>query len=125
MSDSLTVLLVDDDPNIQSLFQIVLDHHGIELVGTPDPAIALEYLADHTPDIIVIDIFLPTSDGYKMLQAIRSLAHLQHCPVIATTAYYTTDTVTDIEQSGFDGYLLKPLDPQQLVVYLKHVLNLV
>jgi CheY-like chemotaxis protein len=125
MSDGLTVLLVDDDHNIQSLFQMVLDHHRIDLIGTPDPAFALEYLADHTPDIIVIDIFLPTSDGYKMLQAIRNFVHLQHCPVVATTAYYTTDTVTDIEQSGFDGCLLKPLDPQQLVAYLKHVLNLV
>jgi two-component system CheB/CheR fusion protein len=125
MSDRLTVLLVDDDPNIRSLFQMVLDHHGLDLVATADQPTALEYLSDQTPNIIVIDIFLPTSDGYKMLQAIRNLPHLQQCPVVATTAYYTTDTVTDIEQSGFDGYLLKPLDPQQLVAYLKQVLDLV
>src|SRR2546423_15351804 len=124
MNDNLTVLLVDDDPNIQSLFQMVLDHHGIDLFAASDQPSALEYLADHTPDIIVIDIFLPTSDGYKMREALRSLPHLEHCPVVATTAYYTTDTVTDIEQSGFDGYLLKPLDPQQLVAYLNQVLNL-
>src|SRR2546430_1732840 len=124
MTDSLTVMLVDDDPNVQSLFQMVLDHHGMNLVATGDQPTALEYLADHTPDIIVIDIFLPTSDGYKMRQALRRLPHLQHCPVVATTAYYTTDTVSDIEHSGFDGYLLKPLDPQQLVGYLKQVLNL-
>src|SRR5437762_12109006 len=125
MTDSLTVLVVDDDPNIQSLFQMVLDHHGLELVAVAEQDAALEYLGEHTPNVIVVDIFLPASDGYKLLQAIRSLPHLAHCPVVATTAYYTTDTITDIERSGFDGYLLKPLDPQELVSYLKSVMNLV
>ncbi len=125
MADRITVLVVDDDPNIQSLFQMVLDHHGINLVAVAEQEAALAYLADHRPDIIVVDIFLPESDGYKLLQAIRSFPHLEHCPIVATTAYYTSDTITDIERSGFDGYLLKPLDPQELVAYLKRVMNLV
>ncbi len=124
MTDRITVLVVDDDPNIQSLFQLVLDHHGMELVAVADQDDAMAYLAEHRPDVIVVDIFLPASDGYKLFQAIRSLPHLQGCPVVATTAYYTTDTITDIERSGFDGYLLKPLDPQELVAYLKNVMNL-
>jgi CheY-like chemotaxis protein len=124
MADRLTVLVVDDDPNIQSLFQMVMDHHDIDLVSVADQDAAMDYLADHTPSVIVVDIFLPASDGYKLLQAIRSLPHLERCPVVATTAYYTTDTITDIERSGFDGYLLKPLDPQDLVAYLKSVMNL-
>jgi CheY-like chemotaxis protein len=125
MTDRISVLVVDDDPNIQSLFQMVLDHHDIDLVAVAEYDAALEYLADQTPSVIVVDIFLPASDGYKLLQAIRGLPHLEQCPVVATTAYYTTDTVTDIEHSGFDGYLLKPLDPQELVAYLKSVMNLV
>jgi DNA-binding response OmpR family regulator len=125
MTDRITVLLVDDDPNVQSLFQMVLDHHGITLASAADQPTATAYLAEHTPNIIVLDIFLPGTDGYKMLQEIRTLPHVSNCPVIATTAYYTTDTVSDIQQSGFDGYLLKPLDPQELVAYLKNVLDLV
>jgi CheY-like chemotaxis protein len=125
MTDKITVFLVDDDPNIQSLFQMVLENQDIELIATADQDEALAYLADHTPDIIVIDIFLPATDGYKLLHTIRSLSHLAQCPVVATTAYYTSDTITDIEQSGFDGYLLKPLDPQELVAYLKKVMDVV
>ncbi len=125
MSDRITVLVVDDDPNIQSLFQMVLEHHGMGLVAVAEYDEAIAYLSEHTPDVIVADIFLPASDGYKLLQAIRDLPHLDQCPVVATTAYYTTDTVTDIEASGFDGYLLKPLDPQELVTYLKSVMDLV
>jgi CheY-like chemotaxis protein len=123
MSDRITVLLIDDDPDVQALFQMVLDHHGIELYATDDAAQALTYLAHRTPDVIVTDIFLPTSDGYKLQQAIRDLPHLAHCPIVATTAYYTTDTVGDIQKSGFDGYLLKPLDPQQIAAYLRDVLQ--
>jgi CheY-like chemotaxis protein len=122
MADRMTVLLIDDDPNVQSLFQMALDYHNIDLIVVDGQTASHDYLTEHTPDVIVVDIFLPTTDGYKLLQAIREQPHLQACPVIATTAYYTTDTIGDIEQSGFDGFLPKPLDPHDLADYLKKLM---
>lgn len=123
MTDRISVLLVDDDPNVQSLFQMALDYHDIGLAVTTDRPTALKLLTEIVPEIIVLDIFLPGTDGYKLLQEFRSLPGLASCPVIATTAYYTTDTVTDIQKAGFDGYLPKPLDPEEVVNYLMTYLS--
>ena len=123
MTDRATVLLVDDDPNIQSMFEMALDYHDISLTVTIDRPTALKFLSEVVPDIIVLDIFLPGTDGYKLLQELRTLPGLADCPVIATTAYYTTDSVSDIQKAGFDGYLLKPLDPEEMVNYLMSFLS--
>ena len=54
-----SVLLVDDDSDTHNLFQMVMDHHNHELVIVTDAEAALSYLKANTPDIIVMDIFLP------------------------------------------------------------------
>src|SRR5436190_19085837 len=121
MADTFSVLLVDDDADTQSLFQDALDHYGIDLKLASDQPSELRALANYSPDVVVLDIFLQDTDGYKLLHTLRSLPTPVTCPVIATTAYYTTDTTGDLEKQGFDGYLLKPLDPEDLVKYLQSI----
>lgn len=121
MEKQLNILLVDDDLNTQDMFRMVMEHHGVGLEIASDQATALAALQTHKPDIIVLDIFLPGTDGYSLLRKMRSLEQPPLCPFVATTAYYTTDTLTQIQQAGFDGYLLKPLDPARLVRYLNEI----
>src|SRR5438132_12245940 len=113
----LSVLLVEDDPSTQSVFQLVMDHYQIDLTIAENERTALAALAVRRPDIIVLDIFLPGTDGYKILGEIRALEPSPKCPIVATTAYYTTDSLQNMQQAGFDGYLLKPLDPTQIMPY--------
>jgi CheY-like chemotaxis protein len=120
---SFLVLLVDDDPDTQAVFQDTLNHYGIELEIADGEQSALNAVKEHTPDIIVLDIFLPDTDGYKLLQVLRGMPDVVKCPIIATTGYYTTDTVNNLQRRGFDGYLLKPLDPQELVPYLQSIVG--
>lgn len=121
MSQNLSVLLVEDDPNTHDLFTMVCEHFDIGLVIAVDEAGALAVLEQRWPDVIVMDIFLPDTDGYHLLQTIRATHPNLRCPVIATTAYYTTDTEADLRNAGFAGYLFKPLDPQQIYPYLQQV----
>jgi CheY-like chemotaxis protein len=120
---SFSVLLVDDDVDTQSLFRDALDHYGIDLQIADSEQSTINSLREIMPDIIVLDIFLPDTDGYKLLQVLRSMPDMVQCPIIATTGYYTTDTMDNLEQRGFDGYLLKPLDPQELVSYLQSIVE--
>ena len=123
MTDSFSVLLVDDDADTQSLFQDALDHYGIALKVASDQASTLMALASFSPDVVVLDIFLQDTDGYKLLHTIRSLPQPVTCPIVATTAYYTSDTTGELQRQGFDGYLLKPLDPEGLVEYLQNIVK--
>ena len=123
MTEKLCVLLVDDDIDTQALFQDALDHFGIDLIVASDEPTTLTALENATPDVIVLDIFLPHTDGYKVLKTIRDMPNPVKCPIIATTAYYTSDTMGNLEERGFDGYLLKPLDPENLKDYLLQVIK--
>jgi CheY-like chemotaxis protein len=120
MSDNFSVLLVDDDPDTCALFQDALEHFGITLRTAGDGVSTLSDLQENSaPDVIVLDIFLPDTDGYRLLQTIRALPEHRACPIIAITGYYTTDTMGDLQKYGFDGYMLKPLDPVEIVKYLQ------
>jgi CheY-like chemotaxis protein len=119
MTDNFRVLLVDDDIDTQELFQDALAHYGITLDTAIDIPSTLAALKQGVPDVIVLDIFLPDTDGYRLLQLIRALPDRPACPIIAITGYYTTDTMGDLKKHGFDGYMLKPLDPVEIVDYLQ------
>lgn len=123
MGTRLSVLLVDDDPDTHNLFQMVMDHFNLQLAIVKDAEAALNYLKANTPDVIVMDIFLPGIDGFQALHQIRKNALAPNCSVVATTAYYTSDTKNDVLARGFSGYLPKPLNPSTLVPYLEEVVR--
>ena len=116
----ITVLLVDDDPDAQAVFEIVMTHHHVPYTIVGDAESALDYLRSHTPDVVLMDIFLPGLDGYQALDRIRQAALAPTSRIIATTAYYTRDTQEEVLQRGFDGYLSKPFD-EGLINYLQKV----
>jgi DNA-binding response OmpR family regulator len=113
-----SVLLVDDDPHICEIFELVMKHHHMPFMVTTDGETALNYLRTNSPDIVIMDIFLPGIDGFQALKSIRKEAQSPKCRVIATTAYYTNDTQQEVLQRGFDGYIPKPFGPEALMNYL-------
>lgn len=115
---TLSVLLVDDDPYVCDLFEMILQHHDLPITTFNRAAKALEYLQTNAVDVVILDLFLPEMDGYRALDAIRRLPPGQGCKIIATTSYYTQDTEQEVFNRGFDGYLPKPFTLTTLVNYL-------
>jgi CheY-like chemotaxis protein len=122
MNHALSVLLVDDDPHSQAVFELVMNHFKLPFSMVDDAESALSFLEAHTPDIVIMDIFLPGLDGYQALDRIRRAALAPSSVIIATTAYYTNDTEQEVLQRGFDGYVPKPFD-KGLVQYLQSVVS--
>lgn len=117
-----SILLIDDDQHACNIFQLVMDHYNLPLVIANDAETGISYLQEeYTPDIIVLDLFLPGLDGYQALRHIRDL----NLPskIIATTAYHTNDTSQEVRSRGFDGYLPKPLETENLITNLKAFLD--
>lgn len=124
MSSTISsVLLVDDDPSVCGVFELVMQHHQIQLNVVNDAETALDYLNSNSTTVVVMDIFLPGMDGYQALKKLRSLAEDSRHIVIATSAYYTSDSAHLMENSGFDGFIPKPLDPTQIVPYLESIIG--
>ena len=119
----MSVVLIDDDPHSRSVFQMVMDHHKLPLFMFDNAEDAIRHLHDHVPDIAVIDLFLPGLDGYQTLYRIQRDGIAPNCSFVATTAYYTNDTETETLSRGFDGYIAKPFNVENLVMYLAHIIE--
>jgi two-component system cell cycle response regulator DivK len=83
----------------------------------------VEY-ADTLPkvDLILMDIRLPYEDGYSALRKIRQSGRLKDVPVIAVTAEASTEQMNKARQSGFNGFLGKPLDPDRFPDQIQRIL---
>ena len=119
----ISVLLVDDDEDTQNLLHAVMEHYNYPLSVAADSQGAVDYLAQHSTDVILLDIFLPDRNGYDTLKIIRKNNPSNPPKIVAITAYYNDETPADMINRGFDGYLKKPLSPTELVPYLRDLMT--
>src|SRR5712664_523474 len=117
---SVKVLVVDDEAHIIELARIYLTREGYEVEGVGDGAQALTRFGQVKPDLVVLDIMLPGTDGLTICKEIRKQSQV---PIIMLTAKdEVTDKVVGLEV-GADDYLTKPFHPQELVARAKALLR--
>jgi DNA-binding response OmpR family regulator len=114
------ILVVDDDPLIVRLVRMNLTRSGFNVLTASDGEEALELVASATPDLVILDIMLPTMDGYEVCQRIREFSLV---PVVLLTA--KGDQVDKLRgfEMGADDYLTKPFAPPELLARVLAVLR--
>jgi len=124
ISSDTTVLVVEDNVSNFVLIARMLGYLGIHCEWKTSGYEVVEY-ADTLPhlDLILMDIRLPYEDGYGALRKIRSAEHLKSIPIIAVTAEASQDQMNKSRESGFDGFLGKPLDPDRFPEQIRRILN--
>ncbi len=117
---SSRVLVVDDEAHIVELARLYLSREGYEVEGVGDGNQALNRFGQLKPDLVVLDIMLPGTDGLTICKEIRKTSQV---PIIMLTARdEVTDKVVGLEV-GADDYLTKPFHPQELVARAKALLR--
>src|SRR2546427_23673 len=117
---SFKVLVVDDEAHIVELARLYLSREGYEVEGVGDGTQALARFGQVKPDLVVLDIMLPGTDGLTLCKEIRKQSQV---PIIMLTARdEVTDKVVGLEV-GADDYLTKPFHPQELVARAKALLR--
>ena len=120
MKDKPCILVVDDDPNISRLEQLYLEKENYEVKVAADGNEAIVSFRKMPPDLVLLDVMLPGTDGYEVLKTIRKSGSI---PVIMVTAKGETfDKVLCLEL-GADDYIVKPFDGKELVARVKAVLR--
>ncbi len=127
-SDSLrgrTILIVEDHDDARELVAGVLGAAGAEVISASSTAEALERIASAAPDVLVTDLGLPGEDGYALLQRIRAMDGFDAAvlPAVALTAYARASDRKRALAAGFLHYIVKPVDPEQLVKVLGSILD--
>jgi len=115
-----TVLVVDDEPMVREVVARYLELDGLRVEQAADGTAAAEWLADHRPDLVVLDIMLPGVDGLSLLRQLRAAGDV---PVILLTARADEiDRVLGLEL-GADDYVVKPFSPRELAARVRTVLR--
>ena len=115
-----TVLVVDDEPIVRDVVVRYLEQEGYRTLQAADGDTARELLKREEPNLVVLDLMLPGTDGLALCRWIRGRSQL---PVIMVTALgEEADRLTGLEL-GADDYLTKPFSPKELVARIKAVLR--
>jgi two-component system, OmpR family, response regulator ResD len=115
-----TVLVVDDEPTIREIVAGYLERDGYRTLEAADGNRARELLESDPPDLVVLDVMLPGTDGLELCRWIRSRSRL---PVIMLTARgEESDRIVGLEL-GADDYVTKPFSPRELAARVRTVLR--
>jgi two-component system phosphate regulon response regulator PhoB len=114
------ILLIDDDPQIRTLLSRLLAQDGYRPVEAGDAATAMDVMGATTPDLVLLDVMMPKTDGIEILQRIRAASDV---PVIMLTALGNeADRVLGLRM-GADDYVVKPFSPSELTARIESVLR--
>jgi DNA-binding response OmpR family regulator len=109
------VLVVDDDVNIRHLIAVNLELEGFDVTQVGDGQDCLDAAAISLPDVIVLDVSLPSLDGIKTTQRLRADPSTSGIRIVMVSAKAQQSDVRRGLSSGADAYLTKPFDPEVLV----------
>ena len=105
-----TVLLVEDYDDARAMMSMWLKEGGYRVIEARDGAEAIEVARRECPDIVIMDMSLPTLDGLSATAAIREIEELCDVPVIACSAHEVQDWADKALAAGCDDFISKPVD---------------
>lgn len=109
------VLVVEDDQQNAYLMRFILEKRGYEVLVISDGESAVASMADFLPDLVLMDMFLPSMDGQEATAHIKRMPEGRDVPVVAVTAFSMKGDRERILEAGCDGYMSKPIDPDTFV----------
>jgi len=114
------ILVVDDEPRMRRFVRMNLDLEGYEVSEAENGLVALEKVRDYMPDLVLLDVMMPTMDGFETLALLREFSNV---PVIMLTVKGDEDDRVRGLDLGADDYITKPFSPRELSSRIRAVLR--
>ncbi|GMA16606.1 DNA-binding response OmpR family regulator [Deinococcus metallilatus] len=118
-----TILVADDEPAIRTMLEVILSADGHEIVTVPDGRAALEYLRDHTPDAMLLDVQMPQMDGFEICSRVKRIKRLRRVAVLLLTGFDDDRTRDQAKLVGADDLVYKPLSGKNLRGRVKQLIE--
>ena len=113
------ILVVEDQEDNRRILRDLLAHAGYDVIEVGDGEQALVAVAEHHPDVILMDIQLPLLDGYEATRRIKADPALKHIPIIVVTSYALSGDEAKARVAGCDAYIGKPYSPRALLAKIR------
>lgn len=125
MSNQKTILIIEDEPDLQRTLGEILHKHNIKVIKALDGELGLKLAQKEKPDAILLDLILPKKDGFDVLAELKRNTETKKIPVIILT---NLEGIMDVQKAlsiGATNYLVKAnYDLSEVVNYIKKILNL-
>ncbi len=116
------ILVAEDDPLSRELVTELLEDWGYEVVEACDGREALQQIKETSPDLVLLDIQMPILNGFAVVSQLRQDARFAALRVVAVTAYAMQGDREKGLSAGFDAYVTKPIDPENLKTQIEQLL---
>ncbi len=116
------IMVVDDEPGLLNLVNIVLKRRGYAVMTANGPFAALSMLESSTPDLFILDMMMPGMDGAELCKRIRSRPETAHKPIIIFSANSDAASVARSLSAGADAHVSKSA-AKDLVVYIQELIG--
>jgi DNA-binding response OmpR family regulator len=123
MSDTKTVLIVDDDADIRTVVRMRLEAAQYHILEAPDGHSAVLLARTENPDLLLLDLTLPVMSGMDVLQALRDDPTTARIPVIVMSGKDESHNQRSALSLGAHAYVIKPLDGRDLLAKIQEVLS--
>ncbi len=118
-----TILVADDNSNIQKMVTLALKDEGIAVVSVGNGEAAIRKIPEISPDLVLADIFMPVRSGYEVCEFVKHDPRFSHVPVILLVGAFDPLDEHEAERVGADGVLKKPfVPPDPLITLVKGLL---
>ena len=123
---SLTILIVDDEPEMRELHQLLLLDAGFEVMSAQDGKIAIEILEndENKIDLVLSDVVMPEMDGYEFCRYVKAQENMEDMPFIFVSSLESLEEKIKGLECGADDYATKPLQPKELAFKIKNLIAL-
>ena len=117
----MRVLVIDDDPGVRILCRIAFREEGDEVIEVASGADGLEVLEGEGADAVVLDVMLPSVNGFEILRKIRADDRTSNLPVVLLSVRVGIQDQIDGWKAGADEYLTKPFSPSALAAKVNEI----
>src|SRR3954466_10689730 len=118
-----TVLIVDDNPQNIELLQAFLESLPVKIVTAVDGVDALEKVAQHNPDLILLDVMMPRMSGFQVCRKLKSDAATKDIQILMVTALNELGDIEQASECGTDDFVSKPVNKFELLTRVKSLLR--
>lgn len=117
------ILIVDDEPNIVTALEYLLQKSGYEVLLAQDGDAALKQVEEHLPDLVLLDVMMSLKSGYEVCQRMRERTDWQHIKIVILSAKGREAEVSKGLSLGADLYVTKPFSNQDLIARISELLG--
>lgn len=118
-----TVLIVDDNPQNVELLHAFLEELPVKVVTAVDGVDALEKVASHNPDLVLLDVMMPRMSGFQVCRQLKSEEKTRDIQVLMVTALNELADIEQASECGTDDFVSKPVNKFELLTRVKSLLR--